>query len=275
MSTNVLGTYLDKFKNWSFCPPSNNLWTITFLAASYGNVNAMGTLYELYSNIVKVNQSYDAIYSPLWRITSPNGVDTYMSTAQDSEIGLFLANEINFNGNSINIADSQSNSMHQYTGWASYGKTQTGRNHNHAAKIKFAETNWDLIDIFIDRWIAAIGQQGLIEDSTLPTIKANIVITEYSCGSPTKAKNTGAWVPRKKTTLKRAFPKSRQETKLTYDPETAGEMKYNIVDFEFEAYEVYYYDIYDVGYMQTNNSVAQAKSNDIEVSAPAVEVYDK
>lgn len=276
MSTNVLGTYLDKFKNWRFCPPSNHLWTITFLEASTGNAVEAGTFYQLYSNIKSVNDAYNSAYSPLWRVVNPNGMETYVSAVQDSDIGLFLVSEISYNGNSVVISDSQSNSMHQYTGWVSYGKTQTGRNHNHAAKIKFAQTNWDFIEVFIDRWIAAIGQQGLIEDSSLKNIKANIIITEYANSVPDKAKNTGAWVPRKKVILKRAFPKSREQSKLSYDSETAGEMKYNAVDFEFDAYEIYYYDVFDSGYIQTGNTTPQqATSSDISISAPAVERYDK
>lgn len=258
MSANILGAYLDKFKDWKYCPPSNHLWTITFLLSPRNDTqNVASTFSTLYNNILKVNALYDATYSPLWKIKVPDGADDFVIKSQDSNIGLFLINEINFNGNAVEIQDSQSGNQQQYTGWLSYGKTQTGRNHNHAAKISFAQTNWNFIEIFIDRWIAAIGQQGLIEDSTLPNIKANIVITEYACGVPDKSKNNGTWIPRKKITLKRSFPKNRQETKLDYSPDNAGEMKYNIVNFEFDAYEIEYFDV-----GTTTNSVKNKVSQD-------------
>lgn len=262
MSTNILGTYLEKFKDWKYCPQSNHLWTITFLLSSRGDKqNDISTFSTLYNNILKVNALYDATYSPLWKITTPNGAGDFVINSQDKNIGLFLANEVSFNANSINIVDTQSGAQQQYTGWFSYGKTQTGRNHNHAGKIRFAQTNWDFIEIFIDRWIAAIGQQGLIEDSSLPNIKANIIITEYACGVPGRSKNKGTWIPRKKITLKRAFPKNRQDTKLDYSPDTAGDMKYNVVDFEFDAYEVYYYDIFDAGYSKAPAIGSASKSS--------------
>lgn len=267
MSTNILGTYLEKFKDWKYCPQSNHLWTITFLLSSRGDKqNDVSTFSTLYNNILKVNALYDATYSPLWKITTPNGAADFVINSQDKNIGLFLANEVIFNANSVNIIDTQSGAQQQYTGWFSYGKTQTGRNHNHAGKIKFAQTNWDFIEIFIDRWIAAIGQQGLIEDSSLPNIKANIIITEYACGVPGKSKNKGAWIPRKKITLKRAFPKNRQDTKLDYSPDTAGDMKYNVVDFEFDAYEVYYYDIFDVGYNKIVSTGTSSKATSTPVA---------
>lgn len=244
MSANILGAYLEKFKDWKYCPPSNHLWTITFLLSSRNDTqNTACTFSALYNNIVKVNNLYEATYSALWKIKTPKGAEDFVSRSQDSNIGLFLVNEMSFNGNSVSIQDTQSGAQQQYTGWLSYGKTQTGRNHNHAAKITFAQTNWNFIEIFIDRWIAAIGQQGLIEDSNLPNIKANIIITEYACSVPDKSKNKGVWVPRKKITLKKAFPKNRQDTKLDYSPDNAGEMKYNIVDFEFDAYEIEYFDV--------------------------------
>ena len=265
--SSALNIFLTKLENWKYCPQSNHLWTITFLLSSRGDKqNEASTFNSLYNNILKVNALYDATYSPLWKITTPNGATDFVINSQDENIGLFLVNEVSFNANSVSIQDTQSGAQQQYTGWLSYGKTQTGRNHNHAGKIKFAQTNWDFIEIFIDRWIAAIGQQGLIEDSSLPNIKANIIITEYACGVPGKSKNKGTWIPRKKITLKRAFPKDRQATKLDYSPDTAGEMKYNIVDFEFDAYEVYYFDIFDVGYNKIASSGTTSKAETTPVA---------
>ncbi|MBQ7820531.1 MAG: hypothetical protein IJ341_12655 [Bacteroidales bacterium] len=238
---NALGIYLTKFDDWKYCPPSDHLWTVSFFLAPRGGKDEIGTFQTLYNNILNVNNQYNASFSPLWKITTPGDSD-FVINSQDSTIGMFLASEITFNGNSVIIADTQSNNATQYTGWLSYGKTLTGRNHNHAAKIIFFKSNWDITEIFIDRWIAAIGQQGLIEDSSLYNIKANIVITEYAASVPSQT-TAGVWVPRKKVTLLRAFPKSRLDNKYEYSPEEAGSAKFNTVDFEFDAYQIEYFDV--------------------------------
>lgn len=239
---NALGIYLNKFQDWKYCPPSDHLWTVTFLLAPRENNVTASTFKKLYENILTVNKHYEYAFSPLWNVKTPKGDGDFVLNAQDASIGLFLATEINFNANSIIIQDNSSNLIQGYTGWLSYGKTLNGRNHNHAAKIQFAQTNWNFIEIFIDRWIAAIGQQGLIEDSSLPNIKANIIISEYSASVPFPEK-AGVWIPRKRITLLKAFPKNRQETKFSYNTDEAGAMKYNIVDFEFDAYQVEYLDV--------------------------------
>jgi hypothetical protein len=241
MATHALGIFLDKLTDWKFCPPSDNLWTINFLltpqSGGNNNPNSFTTLYE---NINKVNDSFAGTYSPLWKVTTPSEDKSFVETAQDKEIGFFLANDVSFNGNAVNIIDNQSNKSVSHTGWFSFGKTQNGREHNHAAKINFFKTNWDITEIFIDKWIAAVGQQGLIEDSSLPNIKSNIVITEYAASTPNK---TGVWVPRKQITLYKAVPKSRGESKLTYEFDEAGAMKTSIVDFEFDAYKINYFSV--------------------------------
>lgn len=122
------------------------------------------------------------------------------------------------------------------------GKLFNGRTHNHAAKIKFLKTNWDISELFFDKWIAAIGQQGLIEDSSLPNLRANIIISEYAASTPS---NTDAktWVRKKVISLLRAFPKNRSQYNYSYNFDSAGTAKTTDVDFEFDAYRVYYEDV--------------------------------
>lgn len=237
-----LGTFLSKFTDWKYCPPSSHLWTVNFLLAPRGTAGASSTSFStLYNNICNVNARFNSMYSPIWKITTPEDHINFISSSQDNTIGMFLAREISFNGNSVSTQDSQSGLNQSFTGWISYGKTQTGRNHNHAAKIKFFQGNWDIIEIFIDKWIAAIGQQGLIEDDTLSNIKANIVITEYAASVPNNT--SGVWVPKKRITLLRAFPKNRQDSKYDYEPENAGDARFNLVDFEFDGYQIEYLNV--------------------------------
>lgn len=239
MATNALGTFLTKFQDWKFCPPSDHLWTVSIVLHPRGDKNSTNNFGALFNNICQVNSKFDSMFSPKWKLTVNGEENTYFGSLQDSKIGLFLATDISFNANSVNITDSQSGLNQQFTGFLSFGKTQTGRNHNHAIKIKFLKSNWDINDLFIDRWIAAIGQQGLIEDESLPNIKGNIIITEYACGIP--GKNDGTWFARKQIILTKAFPKSRDQIEYSYSSDSAGEFKSKGVDFEFDAYQVTYF----------------------------------
>lgn len=260
MSVSALGTFLTKFKDWKYCPPSNHLWTVTFLLSSQGDIsgNSFSTLYD---NIIKVNNSFDSMYSPRWKVSTPNNAKNFVINAQDGDIGLFLANEIQFNTNSIEVQDSQSGTNQQFTGWIEYGKTQTGRSLTHDIKIIFNKTNWDITEIFFDRWIAAIGQQGLIEDSSLYNIKANIIIREYACSAPNTP--TTSWVPRKQIKLIRAFPKSRGQNNYNYEEADAGAMKNETVEFAFDSYQIEYFNIASEktpGYITGTTAVGTSKT---------------
>lgn len=242
MPSNALGTYLSKFDDWKFCPPSNHLWTVTFLLSSQRTTVSDNSLAALFKNILEVNKRHDATFSKKWKVETPEDeAADFVITSQDSSIGSFLATDLNFNTNAINVLAEASPHAVQHSGWVSYGKVQNGRDHTHSVKISFNKTNWDINEVFFDRWIAAIGQQGLIEDSRLKNIKANIIIREYACSSPG---NVGAWVPRKQITLTRAFPKSRKPGEYTYAYDQAGAMKTDMVEFEFDNYQIEYFSLY-------------------------------
>lgn len=238
MPSNALGTYLSKFDDWKFCPPSDHLWTVSFSLATQGTAITDNSLGALYKNILEVNNRHDSIFGTKWKVDAPEDeARNFITSSQDSSIGSFLATDISFETNDVIIQHDPGTVLTQFSGWVSYGKFQSGRNHSHNIKISFNKTNWDINELFFDRWIAAIGQQGLIEDSRLKNIKANIVIREYACSSPN---NAGAWVPRKQILLTRAFPKSRKDYEYSYRYDTAGAMKTDMVEFEFDNYQILY-----------------------------------
>lgn len=242
MPSNALGTYLSKFDDWKYCPPSDHLWTVTFLLSPQGTNISDNSFSALYRNILEVNRHHDSIFSTRWKVSAPEDeAKRFVISSQDSSIGMFLATDISFKTNDVNIQAEANPNNTQFSGWVSYGKVQNGRNHMHNMKISFNKTNWDINEIFFDRWIAAIGQQGLIEDSGLKNIKANVIIREYACSTPT---NLGPWVPRKQITLTRAFPKNRKDNEYSYDSEKAGAMKTDTVEFEFDNYQIEYYPLY-------------------------------
>ena len=214
MPSNALGTYLSKFDDWKFCPPSDNLWTVSFTLSSQGSTISNNSLETLYKNILDVNRRHNNIFGTRWKVDAPESeITAFVKSTQDSSIGSFLATDINFSSNAINVQNEASPTNVQYSGWLTYGKVQNGRDHTHKINITFNKTNWNINELFFDKWIAAIGQQGLIEDSRLKNIKANIVIREYASSSPG---NVGAWVPKKQIILTRAFPISRKDNEYSY-----------------------------------------------------------
>lgn len=258
MSANALGTFLTKFEDWKFCPPSDNLWTINILLSGRNDGKNGTSFGTLFSNINLVNSKFNNMYSPKWSLKYEDD-DSYISKLQDPDIGLFLATDITFNANNVSISDSQSPINQQFSGFLSYGKVQQGRGHNHEAKIQLLKSNWDINDIFIDKWIAAIGQQGLIEDSRLPNIKANIIITEYSAGIPIEGSNNGKWFPRKQISLIRAFPKDRDQMKYSYSPDTAGDFKTCMVTFEFDSFQIKYFPLPTPGYITPSTAAGTSE----------------
>jgi len=261
MSASPLGTFLSKFDDWRFCPPSDHLWTISFALYPRNTKNISDNSFAaLYNNIINVNTRHYTSFSSKWKIETPNNINSYIAKSQDSSIGFFLATDVSFNTNSTNINEGLGNNV-SYTGWINHGKIQTGRNQNHNIKITFNKTNWDINEIFFDRWIAAIGQQGLIEDDSLLNLKANITIREYACGAP--GNTSGVWIPRKQINIIRAFPTSRQEAKYSYDDKEAGILKSETVSFIFDDYQIRYFEAANIGgtpgYIEGTTSVGTSE----------------
>lgn len=239
MSTNALGKFLTKLSNWKFCPPSDNLWTVAFLLSPRSD-NKGNSFSNLYANICSVNASHKSMYGNIWNIISPVGADIFVANTQDDDIGSFLATEVQYNVNKVNLLDDSGQSISQHIGFLNFGKIQTGKSHNHDIKIRFLKSNWDINELFFDRWIAAVGQQGLIEAEGFPNIKATIVLQEYSASVP--GGTSGVWFPRKQITLFKAVPYERDDYKLSYDNNEAGTFKDSIITFKSDSYHIKYHN---------------------------------
>lgn len=248
MATNAIGIFLTKLQDWKYCPPSDHLWTITFEQYNPGTKKDTEKTHgfkELYTDIERANNNFTQGHgiSQLYDAGIQYGNDnnaTFVVNAQDSTIGFFLATDVQFTVNEITVADQLSSSEIQYSGFINYGKALTGKQHNLDAKINFYKSNWDINELLFDRWIAAVGRQGLIESSDLPNIKARIIISEYAAGQPDHT--AGTWALRKQIILHKAFPKSREAVKLSYEPGEAGAFKTSVVTFDFSAYTIKYPD---------------------------------
>lgn len=256
----ALDSFLEKMRDWKFNPPSNNLWTVKINLHNDGETVGEHTLKQLYTNIQKVNKEYHDSFSSSWGVSingDTNPLMTYIEQLQGEDIGLFLATDITFNTNTVQIKDEVSPNNTQYTGWLGYGKVQLGRHHNHAAKIMFYHSNWDIHELLFDLWIAAIGQQGLIEGDEsdgIYNIKADIIINEYAT-SGSNAGNAESWYLRKTIKLTKCFPKQRKQYTYSYGFDKAGVFTSEDVDIEFENYSIIYPSVaYHLAPATTNKS---------------------
>lgn len=249
--SSAIGTFLQKFRDWKFCPPSSNLWTIEIKLHNDGDLAGENdhSLKALYENILAVNDLFNDNFFTSYNVKvkgddGHNELKKYIDSVQNGDhCGFFLANNITVGTNSVQIKAEASQSHTQHSGWLSYGKAATGRDHNHAAVIQFYTTNWDINELFFDKWIAAIGQQGLVEgdDNDLKNIKADIFINEWAASIPNSG-NNNIWHLRKQILLTKVIPYSRDQYSYTYTEEDAGLMKPLKVNFQFENYAITYED---------------------------------
>ena len=263
----ALGIFLEQFNDWKFCPPTSHLWVLKIqlhndgdIVGTNGEAATTHTLSALYDNICKVNKKWDDVIKSSHSVTvggesASDLVKKYIESTENQTIGQFLVTDVSFNANQISIKDESSPNNTAYSGWLSYGKILSGRTHNHAGKIKFYRTNWDINELLFDPWIAAIGKQGLIEASEqydIYNIKADIFIYEYANSIPVTSdknaktkKSEGAaedreWKLRKTIKLTKCFPKQRKQYTYSYSPDNASKMDSVEVDIEFENYSVEY-----------------------------------
>ena len=241
-----LQLFLEKLKEWRFSLPTTHLWTVEIQLHNDGS-ETNHTLLELYKNIDKVNRTYSATLGTNWKITNSttgNFANDFLNRLQTDKTAFFLAQGVNFEARAVNISDNTSDFLSQNAGFVKFGTIENGANYNPRARFQFLETNWSLSDILFDRWIAAIGQQGLIEDSSLPNIKADIYIYQYAAGAPSSLANkrsTNAnakeWKLRKIIKLIKAVPINRGQIENTYE---YNGPKIDTVEFSFMDYQIEY-----------------------------------
>ena len=144
---------------------------------------------------------------------------------------------------SVNVVDKPWSTVSNNNMFLNFGNVSAGRSESKSLKISFLVSNWDIGDILFDPWISAVAQIGLIEDDSNNTIKAKIIVREYSHGLPkkyTKNKVLDAMECRKEYIFHECVPVSRGEIAKNYDFSQAGTFKTNIVDFKYEDYEIHY-----------------------------------
>lgn len=230
-------------QNWGYAIPSDNLWVIEIKTHARGvDKEEKSSFEQLYSNILAANKAFSARNkNTIWKISPYGSTAKFIGGLTAKNIKLFLANEVTYNVNGLSVASGSNGTLQNHGGFLSQGKILNSRSQDLQAKISFMVTNWDINEILIDPWIAAIAQQGLIEASTLPNIKADITIYEYAKGYPGKTTGITSLALRKEVTLFEAFPISREQSQLKYDSSSAGTLKIKSVDFCYRDYAIKYH----------------------------------
>ena len=235
--------FLNKFSEWQFNCPSNTLWTIKILLHNSGDDSTEHSLVTLYKNIITCNKKYKLQNNTDWNIVNNNAnasfLNQFIGAFNIDETQLFLADSVSFTLNSVTINSQVSNTNIPYSGFVQYGKIANNKNQDLQAKIRFLCSNWDINDVFFDPWISAIAQQGLIESSELPAIKADIFLSCYSASVPGDSYSKSTWQLRKTYKFFKAFPFSRDQISLGYNSEDAF-FKTVTVDFSFQDYSIVY-----------------------------------
>lgn len=75
MAIEGIPTLMNSLSEFAYCPPSNNLWTVSIREHNYGNGERGKSLTSLYSNIISVNRSWNAsTFGTQWKVDFPEGM---------------------------------------------------------------------------------------------------------------------------------------------------------------------------------------------------------
>lgn len=179
---------------FSYCPPSNNLWTVQIKEHSYGtsaDANNKKSLVSLYSNIISVNNSWrNYQFNTGWKtdVSKLNSeIPSYLSGFEGGNY-CFLASQVNLTPFEMGVNSSIGQELLEHGGFITMGNVASNKGQGKTCNISFLVSNWSFTDIVIEPWIAAMMQRGLLEysDGLLnngQSIKADIFIREYSAST--------------------------------------------------------------------------------------------
>ena len=244
--------FAKKMGNFYYGPPSDNFWTIDIRLHPRGDEgNEKPNLSLLYRNIIEANRGYDVNHvTSNWNVGFKASVDdnrkaSYIAGFEGSS-GLFLAQSVNFRPYALTINENSFSSGQASGGFLTFGKIAQSKSGGNECNISFLISNWDICDVLIDPWIAAIAKWGLIESSEIRNLKADIFVHEYSTSvdkniHPDENYNCESLVHRKTYKFFKAFPTNRGEVSKSYEFNQAGTFKTSTVNFKFDEYSIEYH----------------------------------
>lgn len=241
--------FVNKMQQFYFAPPSDNLWTVSIRLHSDTLTAKPNSIVSLYDEICKANKEYDETnVRSNWGINYASKVKSspynYIEDLADSS-RLFLAQTVNFRPYGITVNENAFSAGQSAGGFLTFGKILQSKTGGNECSISFLISNWDICDVLIDPWIAAIAKYGLIEASGIPNLKADIILEEYSASVPKDMMDEGydfkEMVLRKTYKFIKAFPISRGEVSKNYEFNQAGTFKTSTVQFKFDEYNITYH----------------------------------
>ena len=251
LQSSTVANFVNKMQKFYFAPPSDNLWTVSIRLHSDGLPYEPNSILTLYDNIIRANSVYDSLnIKSRWGMDyDPKIVNNPRNFIYDlsSHSRIFLAQTVNFRPYALTINENAYSSGQASGGFLTFGKILQSKSGGNECNISFLVSNWDICDVLIDPWIAAIAKYGLIEDSTIDNIKADIIIEEYSASVDKKlvksmeGYNFGSMMLRKTYTFYKAFPINRGEISKNYEFNQAGAFKTSTVSFKFDEYKIKYH----------------------------------
>ena len=130
---------------------------------------------QLFTNIRTVNGTWSQNNEERWSLSGPTSKNLEAKTKFhevienfcDKQIGIFLAQSISFTPMSLNFDDNAFGEFLQLGGFYKNGKIVKSIKMDDTLKINFLVSNYDITDILIEPWIAAIAQHGLIENGNV------------------------------------------------------------------------------------------------------------
>lgn len=154
--------FLTKLEEFTFAPPSDNLWTIEIYLETQ-NAQLNDSIETLYKNIIEVNKIWNQKVGTRWKIdleqpsrTSGNTGETYIRHFAE-KTGIFLAQDVNFTPMSVNVIDKPWSAASNNNMFLNFGNAAAGRSESKSLKVSFLISNWDIGDILFDPWISAVG----------------------------------------------------------------------------------------------------------------------
>lgn len=247
-------------QNFYYCPPSNNLWTVNINLHNNSQVSGTDSesksqtfkLVNLYENIISVNKNFKDSIGSLWNISTEGTDDTSGMTIKgffdgfESVGNIFMAQSVVTQSPDIQDNANIFTDLGLHGGFIAPGRIIQNRNVSSlSCSINFLESNWSILDILIDPWMAAIAQNGLIKDSGKRELTADIRLLFYAQSAPHKSTEKQAaleMIPQKQITLYGAYPVSRDSlSDASYDFEKAGIYRNAVVRFNFEDYSIRYF----------------------------------
>lgn len=240
--------FINKMQQFYFAPPSDNLWTVSIRLHTDSLSARPNTIVSLYDQIIEANRIYDTSnVKSKWGINYAAKVKldprNYMEDLADNS-RLFLAQTVNFKPYGITVSENVFTPAQSAGGFLTFGKVLQSKTGGNECSISFLISNWDICDILIDPWIAAIAKHGLIEATGIPNLKADIILEEYSSSVPkdmVEGYEYKEMVLRKTYKFIKAFPISRGEVSKNYEYNQAGTFKTSTVQFKFDEYNITYH----------------------------------